>query len=101
MEKFEEVRLDPEAVLRTSWLYALTRKINTAPSLYLAAGAIHGCVSCAEDRPLLFLGDVGRHNAVANLAVSMHLNPVSPAGQICYTPMRLASEIVLKTVQMA
>ena len=46
MEKFEEVRLDPAAVLRTSWLYALMRKINTAPSLYLAAGAIHGCVLC-------------------------------------------------------
>src|ERR1700741_3055133 len=38
MERFEEVRLDPAAGLRTSWLYALTRKINTAPSLYLAAG---------------------------------------------------------------
>src|SRR5947208_14657472 len=61
MEKFEEVRLDPEAVLRTSWLYALTRKINTAPSLYLAAGAIHGCVLCEEDRPLLYMEDVGRH----------------------------------------
>src|SRR5258708_18367868 len=60
MEKFEEVRLDPEAVLRTSWLYALTRKINTAPSLYLAAGAIHGCVLCDEDRPLLYMEDVGR-----------------------------------------
>ncbi|MBV9553087.1 MAG: formate dehydrogenase accessory sulfurtransferase FdhD, partial [Alphaproteobacteria bacterium] len=61
MEKFEEVRLDPDAVLRTSWLYALTRKINTAPSLYLAAGAIHGCVLCEADRPLLYMEDVGRH----------------------------------------
>src|ERR1700757_873385 len=46
MEKFEEVRLDPDAVLRTSRLFRLTRKINTAPSLYLAAGAIHGSVLC-------------------------------------------------------
>jgi FdhD protein len=53
MERFDEIRLDPDAVLRTSWLYALTRKINTVPSLYLAAGAIHGCVLCEEDRPLL------------------------------------------------
>src|ERR1700719_4921093 len=51
MERFEDVRLDPAAVLRTSWLYALTRKLNTVPSLYLAAGAIHGCVLCEEDRP--------------------------------------------------
>src|SRR6516164_3155931 len=64
MEKFEEVRLDPDAVLRTSWLYALTRKINTVPSLYLAAGAIHGCVLCEEDRPLIYMEDVGRHNAI-------------------------------------
>ncbi len=44
MERFDEIRLDPAAILKTSWLYALTRKINTAPSLYLTAGAIHGCV---------------------------------------------------------
>ena len=73
MEKFDEIRLDPDAVLRTSWLYALTRKINTAPSLYLAAGAIHGCVLCEEDRPLLYMEDVGRHNAIDKIAGYMHL----------------------------
>jgi FdhD protein len=100
MEKFDEVRLDPAAVLRTSWLYALTRKINTAPSLYLAAGAIHGCVLCEEDRPLLYMEDVGRHNAVDKIAGYMHLNGVSPAGKIFYTTGRLTSEMVIKTVQM-
>ena len=100
MEKFEEVRLDPEAVLRTSWLYALTRKINTAPSLYLAAGAIHGCVLCEEDRPLLYMEDVGRHNAVDKIAGYMHLNGISPKGKIFYTTGRLTSEMVIKTVQM-
>jgi len=100
MEKFEEVRLDPEAVLRTSWLYALTRKINTAPSLYLAAGAIHGCVLCEEDRPLLYMEDVGRHNAVDKIAGYMHLNGISPKDKIFYTTGRLTSEMVIKTVQM-
>ena len=100
MEKFEEVRLDPDAVLRTSWLYALTRKINTAPSLYLAAGAIHGCVLCEEDRPLLYMEDVGRHNAVDKIAGYMHLNGVSPKDKIFYTTGRLTSEMVIKTVQM-
>jgi FdhD protein len=100
MEKFDEVRLDPEAVLRTSWLYALTRKINTAPSLYLAAGAIHGCVLCEEDRPLLYMEDVGRHNAVDKIAGYMHLNRIPPAGKIFYTTGRLTSEMVIKTVQM-
>jgi len=100
MEKFEEVRLDPQAVLRTSWLYALTRKINTAPSLYLAAGAIHGCVLCEEDRPLLYMEDVGRHNAIDKIAGYMHIKRISPAGQIFYTTGRLTSEMVITTVQM-
>src|ERR1700732_3244490 len=100
MEKFEEVRLDRGAVLRPSWLYALPRKINPAPSLYLAAGAIHGCVLCEEDRPLLYMEDVGRHNAVDKIAGYMHLNRISPAGKIFYTTGRLTSEMVIKTEQM-
>jgi FdhD protein len=100
MGKFDEVRLDRDAILRTSWLYALTRKINTAPSLYLAAGAIHGCVLCEEDRPLLYLEDVGRHNAVDKIAGYMHLNGISPQAKIFYTTGRLTSEMVIKTVQM-
>jgi FdhD protein len=100
MEKFEEIRLDPAAVLRTSWLYALSRKINTAPSLYLAAGAIHGCVLCEEDRPLLYMEDVGRHNAIDKIAGYMHLHGVSAQGKIFYTTGRLTSEMVIKTVQM-
>jgi len=100
MERFEDIRLDPSAILRTSWLYALTRKINTAPSLYLTAGAIHGCVLCEEDRPLLYMEDVGRHNAIDKIAGYMHLNDVSPVGKIFYTTGRLTSEMVIKTVQM-
>ena len=100
MEKFDEVRLDADAVLRTSWLYTLSRKINTAPSLYLAAGAIHGCVLCEEDRPLIYMEDVGRHNAIDKIAGYMHLHRISPAGKIFYTTGRLTSEMVIKTVQM-
>ncbi len=100
MEKFDDIRLPADAVLRTSWLYALTKKINTAPSLYLAAGAIHGCVLCEEDRPLLYMEDVGRHNAIDKIAGYMHLNGIGPEGKIFYTTGRLTSEMVIKTVQM-
>src|SRR5690606_18762333 len=64
MEEFEDIELDRDARVRTSWLYALQKKINTAPSLYLKAGAIHGCVLCEQDKPLVYVEDVGRHNAV-------------------------------------
>ncbi len=100
MERFEAVELDKDAVLRTSWLYALSKKINTTESLYLAAGAIHGCVLCEEDRPLLYMEDVGRHNAVDKIAGYMFLNGVSPKGKLFYTTGRLTSEMVIKTVQM-
>ena len=100
MEKFDDVRLDPDAVIKTSWLYALTKKINTAPSLYLAAGAIHGCVLCEADRPLVYMEDVGRHNAIDKIAGYMRMNGVSPKGKIFYTTGRLTSEMVIKTVQM-
>jgi len=100
MEKFETVVLDPDAVLRTSWLYALSKKINTRPSLYLAAGAIHGCVLCEEDRPLIYMEDVGRHNAIDKIAGYMFLKGIGPEGKIFYTTGRLTSEMVIKTVQM-
>ena len=100
MERFEAIELDKDAVLRTSWLYALSKKINTTESLYLAAGAIHGCVLCEEDRPLLYMEDVGRHNAVDKIAGYMFLNGISPKGKLFYTTGRLTSEMVIKTVQM-
>ena len=100
MEKFEDVDLPKDAVMRTSWLYALTRKINTCPSLYLEAGAIHGCVLCEEDRPLLYMEDVGRHNAVDKIAGYMRMHGLSADGKSFYTTGRLTSEMVIKTVQM-
>lgn len=100
MEKFETIRLDPSARLRTSWLYRLTKAINTMPSLYLNTGAIHGCVLCEEDRPLLYMEDVGRHNAIDKIAGYMHMNGISATGKSFYTTGRLTSEMVIKTVQM-
>ncbi len=100
MERFDEIALDPDARLRTSWLYALTKKINTQPSLYLEAGAIHGCVLCQEDRAVAYMEDVGRHNAVDKIAGWMWLNGISPADKTFYTTGRLTSEMVIKTAMM-
>jgi len=100
MEGFGRVSLPEAARIRTSQLKALTRTINLTPSLYLAAGAIHGCVLCEEDRPLLYMEDVGRHNAVDKIAGYMWLNGVSPDDKIFYTTGRLTSEMVIKTVLM-
>ena len=100
MESFESISLPRTAKLKTSWLYALTKKINTAPSLYLTAGAIHGCVLCEADRPLVYMEDVGRHNAVDKIAGWMFMNRAEPANKIFYTTGRLTSEMVIKTVMM-
>jgi FdhD protein len=99
MEALADVKL-PAAVLRTSWLYMLTHRINTTPSLYLEAGAIHGCVLAIKDRPLVYMEDVGRHNAVDKIAGWMFKHRVPAADKIFYTTGRLTSEMVIKTVRM-
>ena len=99
MEAVEGAEL-PKAELRTSWLYELTHKINTAPSLYLTAGAIHGCVLCEKGAPICYMEDVGRHNAVDKIAGWMFREKIDPANKIFYTTGRLTSEMVIKTVRM-
>ncbi|MEM7463343.1 MAG: formate dehydrogenase accessory sulfurtransferase FdhD [Pseudomonadota bacterium] len=100
IEAFEDIQLSPDAVLKTSWLQTLTKQINTAPSLYLTAGAIHGCVLCKQDRPLVYMEDVGRHNAVDKIAGWMFENNETASDKIFYTTGRLTSEMVIKTVMM-
>ena len=99
MEALEGLTLPPGAV-RASHLYALARAINTAPSLYLEAGAIHGCVLCHDDRPLVYMEDVGRHNAVDKIAGWMLTEGVAADDKLLYTTGRLTSEMVIKTAMM-
>ena len=100
MEDFAGVRLPEAAQLRTSWLYRLLHRINTLPSLYLEAGAIHGCALCREDEPIVYMEDVGRHNAVDKIAGWMFRENEPPEDKIFYTTGRLTSEMVIKTVRM-
>jgi FdhD protein len=90
----------PKGELRTSWLYQMTHTINTMPSLYLEAGAIHGCVLCKESEPVCYTEDVGRHNAVDKIAGWIYRHGVDPSDKILYTTGRLTSEMVIKTVRM-
>lgn len=99
MEGLEDVRL-PAVSVRTSWLYDLSAKINRTPSLYLEAGAIHGTVLCRENRPLVYMEDVGRHNAVDKIAGWMLSTGEGASDKILYTTGRLTSEMVIKTAMM-
>ena len=90
----------PQTQVRSSWLYALAKQINITPSLYLEAGAIHGTTLCFQDQPLVYMEDVGRHNAVDKIAGFLFLNQMATADKILYTTGRLTSEMVIKTAQM-
>lgn len=99
MAGLEGVTLPP-AQVRTSDLYALAHQINRTPSLYLEAGAIHGTVLCQGARPLVYMEDVGRHNAVDKIAGWMHAEKVPAEDKLLYTTGRLTSEMVIKTALM-
>ena len=100
MDRFEQISLNPDVRLSVSQLMALSKTINTAPSLYLKAGAIHGCVLCTPERPVAYVEDIGRHNAVDKIAGHMFLNGISGHDKVFYTTGRLTSEMVIKTVIM-
>lgn len=100
MDGFETTNLSPNARLKTSDLYQLTKAINTQPSLYLAAGAIHGCVLCSGAVPVAYMEDVGRHNAIDKIAGWAHQQELDITNATFYTTGRLTSEMVIKTVMM-
>ena len=100
MDDFSSINLNKKAKIRTSWIYTISKKVNTRPSLYLKAGALHGCVLCKNDTPLIYVEDVGRHNAMDKIAGWMFLNKEESKDKIFYTTGRLTSEMVIKTAQM-
>jgi len=99
MEGLSDVKL-PDTPVKTSDLYALAAHINRTPSLYLTAGAIHGTVLCQGNRPLVYMEDVGRHNAVDKIAGWMLSENIPASDKILYTTGRLTSEMVIKTALM-
>jgi len=99
MEGLETISL-PDTPVRSSDLYALAHQINTMPSLYLEAGAIHGTVLCQGNSPLVYMEDVGRHNAVDKIAGWIRMTGAEVQDKILYTTGRLTSEMVIKTALM-
>src|ERR1700704_1166905 len=78
MEALETVVLAP-AELRTSWLYQMTNTINTTPSLSLGGGLFQGCALGFKEKPICYMEDFGRHNAVDKIAGWMYRHDVDPA----------------------
>ena len=100
METFYDIKLDDRAKIKSSWMMKISKAITDIPSLYLKAGAIHGCALCLKDEVLAYVEDVGRHNAVDKIAGWMFLNNIEGKDKIFYTTGRLTSEMIIKTVQM-
>ena len=99
MESIEEIKL-PESKIKISWLYDLAKEISQINSLYLEVGAIHGTVLCLENKPLIYMEDVGRHNAVDKVAGWLFSTKTNPEDKILYTTGRLTSEMVVKCANM-
>ena len=100
MEIFYDIKLNDETKIKSSWMRKISKNITEVPSLYLKAGAIHGCALCLNDNILAYVEDVGRHNAVDKIAGWMFLNNIEGNDKIFYTTGRLTSEMIIKTVQM-
>ena len=100
VDKFDSIKLSKKSTISKSQIINLSKKINTTPSLYLKAGAIHGCVLAIGDEPLIYMEDIGRHNAVDKISGVMFQNNITAADKVFYTTGRLTSEMVLKTVIM-
>ena len=100
MEQLDRITLAADARLDIATMMQLIKNINTTPSLYLEAGAIHGCVLAKGAKILAYVEDVGRHNAVDKIAGWMRIEGVSGADKVFYTTGRLTSEMVIKTAQM-
>ncbi|MCC2635255.1 MAG: sulfurtransferase FdhD [Ramlibacter sp.] len=106
MEEVDSLRL-PEARLAQAQLYGIVNAIRLQESTYKSAGSVHGCALFQGEEMLLFIEDVGRHNAVDTIAGWMWLReaeqPVVATPErplVFYTTGRLTSEMVIKAAQM-
>tara|TARA_Y100000590_G_C15599392_1_gene969385 strand:- start:185 stop:997 length:813 start_codon:yes stop_codon:yes gene_type:complete len=99
-DEITKIKITSKQKIDKKWIYEISKKINLTPSLYLKAGAVHGCVIIKNKKPLIYMEDVGRHNAVDKIAGYMFLNKMKSSDKIFYTTGRLTSEMIIKTVKI-
>ena len=99
LEKLERTKLPP-VQLNQSTIYGLLHSLNDYNEIYRSAGAVHGCALCRGTDVLIFIEDVGRHNAADAISGHMWLERLDGGDKIFYTTGRLTSEMVIKTAQM-
>ena len=105
MEEIDKVKLREDVRLTDAQLFDLVEKVRKYETIYKQAGAVHGCAlahvtGTASAEILLFIEDVGRHNAVDAIAGLMWLDAIDGSDKIFYTTGRLTSEMVIKCAQM-
>jgi FdhD protein len=104
MGEIDKIRLpsasDPAARLSQRTLYRLLDAVRRQESTYKSAGSVHGCALFRQDEMLIFIEDVGRHNALDTIAGWMWLQGVEGGDKVFYTTGRLTSEMVMKSAQM-
>jgi len=104
MEEIDSVRLPVDARLTQAALFALLDRVRLHETIYKQAGAVHGCALASHDAAsadiLMFVEDVGRHNAVDAIAGQMWLDRIEGGDKLFYTTGRLTSEMVIKAAQM-
>ena len=104
MDEVDQIILPPDSCITQSQLYALVNTIRQKETTYKSAGSVHACAlfDSAGNEPamLIFVEDVGRHNAIDTIAGWMSMQITQPANKIFYTTGRLTSEMVIKSAQM-
>ncbi len=101
MEEIDRIKLRDDISLADAELFVLLEKVRRHETIYKQAGAVHGCALAARDGEILmFVEDVGRHNAVDAIAGFMWLKGIDGSDKVFYTTGRLTSEMVIKCAQM-
>jgi len=101
MEEIDSVKLRDDVRLADADLFVLIEKVRKHETIYKQAGAVHGCaLATTAGEILMFVEDVGRHNAVDAIAGFMWLDAIDGSDKVFYTTGRLTSEMVIKCAQM-